>query len=161
MKRATSRSLPMTYVVDFPGRDDLESIVRCDGLVGSESELLALTACDSLDAAVSSLQEKMQISNLRGVAVTLGARGAMAFDADQVWEIPAMAVDVIDTTGAGDAFAGAFAVGLATRLSLLDCLVLANCVAGLSVRAIGAQSALPSPEEVSVALTDYLDRAPL
>lgn len=153
--------VPMTYVVDFPGRDELDSIVRCDGLVGSEAELLALTACASLEAAVSSLQGKMTVSNLRCAAVTLGSRGAIAFDADQVWEIPAIEVEVVDTTGAGDAFAGAFAIGLATRLPLLDCLVLANCVAGLSVQGIGAQSALPSAGDVAAALSDYLGRVQL
>ncbi len=146
--------VPMTYVVDFPGEDELDSIVRCDALVGSEHELLALTRCDSQANAITFLQERMRVSNLRCAAVTLGARGALAFDAKRLFEIPAIEVDVIDTTGAGDAFAGAFAVGLASRLDLLDALVLANCVAGLSVRRLGAQTALPRPDEVETALSD-------
>jgi ribokinase len=153
--------VPLTYVVDFPGEDELDSIVRCDALVGSEQELFALTRCDSLDAGVAFLQEKMRISNLRYAAITLGARGSLAFDADRRFDIPAMEVDVVDTTGAGDAFAGAFGMGLASRLDLLDALVLANCVAGLSVRRVGAQSALPTPGEVEAALRSYLDRVPL
>jgi ribokinase len=150
--------VPMAYVVDFPGEDELDSIVRCDALVGSELELLALTKCDSLAVAIAFLQQQMRVSNLRCAAVTLGARGALAFDADRHFEIPAIEVDVVDTTGAGDAFAGAFAVGLAGRLDLLDALVLANCVAGLSVRRIGAQTALPNADEVKTTLRTYLDR---
>jgi sugar/nucleoside kinase (ribokinase family) len=150
--------VPMTYVVDFPGEDELDSIVRCDALVGSEKELLALTRCDSLDAGIAFLQERMRVSNLRCAAVTLGAGGALAFDAERLIEIPAIEVNVVDTTGAGDAFAGAFAVGLASRLQLLDALVLANCVAGLSIRRIGAQTALPTSGEVEATLRTYLDR---
>lgn len=149
---------PMTYVVDFPGRDELQSVIRCDALVGSEAELLALTQCDSVDEAIRAIQERMRVSNLRSVAITRGNAGAMAFDANQVFSISALEVDVVDTTGAGDAFAGAFAVGLATRLDLLGALMLANCVAGLSVRGFGAQTALPTLAEVDIALRRYLDR---
>ncbi len=153
--------VPMTYVVDFPGEDELDSIVRCDALVGSERELLALTRCDSQANAIKFLQERMRVSNLRCAAITLGARGALAFDAKRLFEIPGIEVDVIDTTGAGDAYAGAFAVGLASQLDLLDALVLANCVAGLSVRRLGAQTALPRTDEVETALRTYLDRVRL
>jgi ribokinase len=150
--------VPMTYVVDFPGEDELQSIVRCDALVGSEQELLTLTHCDSLDEGILFLQSHMRVTNLRSAAVTLGARGALAFDAERVFEVPALDVNVIDTTGAGDAFAGAFAVGLASRLDLLDALVLANCVAGLSTRRIGAQTSLPNAQEVEESLRAYLSR---
>lgn len=150
--------VPMTYVVDYPGRDELDSVVRCDALVGSEQELLALTRCDSLDEAIRSMQDRMRISNLRSVAITQGTNGALAFDERQIYSISALEIDAVDTTGAGDAFAGAFAVGLATRLDLLGSLVLANCVAGLSVRGLGAQTALPSPAEVDLALRRFLDR---
>ncbi|HET9660887.1 MAG TPA: carbohydrate kinase family protein [Thermomicrobiales bacterium] len=153
--------VPMTYVVDFPGDDELESIVRCDALVGSEHELLALTQCESLDEGIAFLQQHMRVANLRSVAVTRGSRGALAFDADRVIEIPAIEVDVVDTTGAGDAFAGAFAVALAVRLDPSDALVLANCVAGLSTRSLGAQTSLPTPAEVEEALRTYLTRVRL
>lgn len=141
--------VPMTYAVDFPGADELESIVRCDALVGSAHELQQLTDSDTLEKAIGEMQAHMRVSNLRQVAVTLGERGALAFDATQVFESPGIAVDVADTTGAGDAFAGAFGVGLACRLDLPEALELANCVASLSVRSLGAQAGLPSLAEVS------------
>lgn len=153
--------VPMTGVVGHPGRDELDSVVRCDALVGTEQELLALAGCDSLDEAIRVMQERMRVSNLRTVAITRGADGAMAFDARQVFGVAALDLEVRDTSGAGDAFAGALAVGLAVRLSLLDSLVLANCVAGLSTQALGAQAALPSPIGVEIALRRYLDRVRL
>ncbi len=153
--------VPMTGVVDHPGRDELDSVIRCDALVGTEQELLVLANCDSLDEAIRVMQDHMRVSNLRTVAITRDAHGAMAFDARQVFGVAALDVDVHDTTGAGDAFAGAIAVGLAVRLSLLDSLVLANCVAGLSTQALGAQAALPTPVGVEIALRQYLDRVRL
>ena len=68
--------VPMTYVVDFPGDDELESVLRCDALVGSQHELKLLMGqrrsggCHRGDAG------RMRVSNLRSVAVTLGADGA-------------------------------------------------------------------------------------
>jgi ribokinase len=144
--------VPMTYVVDFPGRDELDSVTRCDALVGSALELRQLMNCDDLDDAIAAMQEQMRIANLRSVAVTLGTEGALAFDSDRIYRSPALAVEVADTTGAGDAFAGAFGVGLACRLDRPVALELANCVAALSVRSLGAQTGLPSLDEVAAAL---------
>ncbi|MCO5222380.1 MAG: PfkB family carbohydrate kinase [Thermomicrobiales bacterium] len=149
--------VPMTYVVDFSGRDEIDSVVRCDALVGSENELQALTGKDSLETAITATQELIRVHNLRWVAVTRGAQGALAFDAHHVYRVPALPVEVVDTTGAGDAFAGAFGVGLACRLPLPDALALANCVAGLSVRSVGAQTSLPASAEAG----DWLIRAAL
>jgi sugar/nucleoside kinase (ribokinase family) len=152
--------VPMTYVVGFPSRDELATVLRCDALVGSEAELLELTGTDSLAAAIPAMQERMRVSNLRCAAVTRGAAGAVAFDADVIYTVPAINVEVVDTTGAGDAFAGAFAVALAGRADLYEALALSNCVAGLSVRAIGAQSALPTVGEVAGALDRWLTAMP-
>ncbi len=152
---------PMTGVVEHPGRDEFDSVIRCDALVGTEDELLALTENDSLDEAIRTMQDHMRVSNLRTVAITRGADGAMAFDARQVFGVAALDVEIHDATGAEAAFAGALAVGLAVRLSLLDTLVLANCVAGLSTQALGAQAAIPSPVGVEIALRRYLDRVRL
>lgn len=148
--------VPMTYVIDFPGRDEFESIIRCDALVGSEHELKTLTGVDSLRTAIAAMQRQMRTANVRQVAITRGEHGALAFDTERIIEVPAIEVDAVDTTGAGDAFTGAFAIGLATRLDLPAALHLANCVAGLSVRALGAQSALPTTTELEPVLRSVL-----
>lgn len=152
--------VPMTYVVDFPGADEFHSVVRCDALVGSAQELQQLTGSSSLDEAIVTMQDTMRVANLRSVAVTLGADGGLAFDAERIYRAPALVANVVDTTGAGDAFAGAFGVGLACRLGLSDALELANCVAGLSVRSIGAQTGLPSFDEVAAVLRTRSSQAP-
>jgi sugar/nucleoside kinase (ribokinase family) len=77
------------------------------------------------------------------VVVTLGAAGARAVTGNEAAEQLAFPADLVDATGAGDCFAGAF---LATRMqdrSLAETLRAACAAASLSVTAVGARSALP------------------
>lgn len=76
--------------------------------------------------------------------VTLGEEGvALVSDSGTVTRIPAPRVDVLDTTGAGDAFVGAFAFGLARGMHALDAILLGNACASDSVTRPGTQSSLP------------------
>ncbi|MEU4801521.1 ribokinase [Actinosynnema sp. NPDC023587] len=84
----------------------------------------------------------------RSVVVTLGARGAAVVTSEGVVEVPAPAVTPVDTTGAGDAFAGALAAGLAAGEPLVDAARYAARVAATSVTKPGAQPSYPGPEEV-------------
>ena len=79
----------------------------------------------------------------RSLVVTLGAAGARFVDADGEGVIHAPTVDVVDTTGAGDAFAGALAAALVGGATLRDA-VAAGVVAGSeAVQSLGAQPAIP------------------
>ncbi len=78
--------------------------------------------------------------------VTLGAGGALAWLDGRPLASPAFAVPVVDTTGAGDAFHGAFAWGLCEGLPPAELLRVANAAAGLACTAAGAQGALPDRE---------------
>jgi ribokinase len=73
------------------------------------------------------------------VIVTRGAEGAVLLDAASETAIPAPAVDVVDTTGAGDAFNGVLAAGLAAGLDLVDAARRAVEAATASVRVAGAR----------------------
>lgn len=83
------------------------------------------------------------------VAVKLGAEGCMLFrrGAPTV-SAPAFAVDTVDTTGAGDAFAVGYLAGWIWGLSDQDLAVLSNAVAALSTRAYGCRDGLPSLSQV-------------
>lgn len=85
----------------------------------------------------------------RSVVITLGARGAVLADSSGVHEIPAPKVEPVDTTGAGDAFTGALATGLATGRDLVAAAELAVLVAAFSVTRPGAQPSYPTLAEVS------------
>jgi ribokinase len=91
----------------------------------------------------------MRGENLRAGAISLGAGGSLAFTVDEQWQAAAFGVPVVDTTGAGDAFAGGVAVGLACRWPWPAILRFANAVAGLATTALGAQTALPNWDTVT------------
>lgn len=85
--------------------------------------------------------------------VTLGADGVAAWDG-KVLEIPARKANVVDTTGAGDTFNGAFAYALANDYSLEEALRFANVAASLSTEGFGAQSGMPTLEMVQKHLSE-------
>ena len=85
-----------------------------------------------------------------GLIVTMGAAGAIVSDRSSTSVVSAPpAGEVVDTTGAGDAFVGAFAAGLAAGFDPVDAARL-GCVAGsLAVRAAGTQRSFPSRRDVA------------
>ncbi|MDQ4062237.1 MAG: ribokinase [Pseudomonadota bacterium] len=85
--------------------------------------------------------------------VTLGRWGVLALTDGNLLYVPGHAVPVVDTTGAGDCFAGAFAAGLANGLSFDAALQLANGAAALSVQKPGAAPSMPSFTEAVAART--------
>jgi sugar/nucleoside kinase (ribokinase family) len=80
--------------------------------------------------------------------VTLGARGAMLLEGDRLHHVPGLPVEVIDTTGAGDVFRGAFIAALLRGDSPADILRFANAAAALSCTRPGAIDGIPAMEEV-------------
>ena len=139
---------PLPKLVE-PAFADLLSIV--DVLVVNEGEAAQL-ADESAPRDWAALAERLRALGPATVVVTLGARGAVAADADGRYPCDAFAVDVVDTTGAGDAFCGALAVALADGLPIADA-VRRGCAAGaLAATRMGAQAALPTRAELDAFL---------
>lgn len=103
----------------------------------------ALTGIADVEQALRSLRGRFS----QVLSVTLGARGAIALDGDEIVREPAFAVDVADTTGAGDVFRGGFIYARLHGYDLRGTLRLANAAAALSCRTIGAMAGVPSLEE--------------
>ena len=82
------------------------------------------------------------------LCVTLGARGAMLLEGDRLHHVPGLPVEVVDTTGAGDVFRGAFITALLRGDSPADILRFANAAAALSCTRLGAIDGIPAIEEV-------------
>jgi ribokinase len=122
---------------------------QVDYLVLNETEASQLSgvAVTDLDSAKTATQKLLQ----RGVAtvlLTMGEHGALISTPDDCHFIPAIVVDVVDTTAAGDTFVGAFAVGLANGLSLLEASLEAQYTAALTVTQLGAQTSIPQRQQV-------------
>ena len=83
--------------------------------------------------------------------VTLGAEGTAALVDGEVVRVTPPVVDVVDTTGAGDAFVGAVACALATGEPVVAAIELGNRCAALSTQVRGTQVSFPSREAVEAA----------
>ena len=118
-------------------------------LTPNESEACALAGEADAEAAARALVERTGAP----VVVTLGAQGALlvAPGEDPV-EVPALRVDVVDTTGAGDTFTGALAAELAAGADLLAAARFATAAAALSTQAAGAREGMPDRAAVERAL---------
>jgi sugar/nucleoside kinase (ribokinase family) len=81
------------------------------------------------------------------ICVTLGAQGAMLLEGDQLHHVPGLPVEVVDTTGAGDVFRGAFITAMLRGDSPADILRFANAAAALSCTRLGAIDGVPTLEE--------------
>ena len=82
------------------------------------------------------------------ICVTLGARGAMLLEDDRLHHAPGLPVEVVDTTGAGDVFRGAFIFAFLRGDAPADVLRFANTAAALSCTRLGAIDGMPAMEEV-------------
>ena len=87
---------------------------------------------------------------VKNIIITLGERGVYFANENEEYFIDALKLkdEVIDTTGAGDAFNGAFVVALANELKYKEALQFANKVAGISTTRLGAASSMPNLKEV-------------
>src|SRR4029453_13900311 len=90
---------------------------------------------------------KLRRLNEGVVCVTLGARGAAALDGDRFYISPAAAVTVVDNTGAGDVFRGAFIYGVLQKWPTPEILRFANATAGTCCPRLGAIAGVPTQDE--------------
>ena len=140
-----------TILNPAPGKKLPQSILRnVDLLTPNESELEILTdekITDekSLLKACSILMEQ----GIKKLIVTLGEKGSLLVDNSGHQMFKAMKVEAIDTTAAGDSFTGALAYAIDQGKSIEEAIDLATKVAALSVTKKGAQSSLPSMNEVN------------
>ena len=123
--------------------DDLEGVL----LTPNAHEARALTGEQDVEAAARALAAQTGAP----VLVTLGADGALLLDG-VVERLPAPVVEVVDTTGAGDAVNGALAAELAAGRPLREAARFAMVAAALSTRVAGARAGMPHRDEVLAAL---------
>ncbi len=130
-----------------------ELLALTDLCVPNETETESLTGLPvSTIAEAEAAARSLLLRGPHAVIVTLGARGALCVTADGAEHIPALRVEAVDPTAAGDAFIGALAVFLGEGAALRDAIRNANVAAALSVTRMGAQSSLPHRREVEAAL---------
>ena len=132
---------------------EADLLEQVDFLVPNQNELALLAGQESISASIDMLC-KLGVKRL---VVTLGEDGVLVADDGVQDQIPAHQVPVVDTTAAGDAFAGAFAVALQEGLSTREAAKWGNAAGALAVTRPGAQPSLPTRQE----LLNFLDRGKL
>jgi ribokinase len=124
-----------------PGQPvDMRQLTGLDYFVPNESEAETITgiAVRSVDDA-KSCAEKLVAEGIRRVIITLGSKGSLLAGRDVSEHVPPFPVKSIDSTGAGDAFIGSFAVFLAEGVPEQEAVRRANLYAGLSTTGVGTQ----------------------
>lgn len=149
----TTRILgPLAHLAHKGLPDAFDLALQHDVVVSNEPDLLDVTGTWTIGDATAALQHRMRGANLRAAYVTRGAEGCRVVTETERLQIPAFAVNVVDPTGAGDAFAAGVAWGMAKRWNPSEVGRFANAVGGLACCGIGAQASLPTLAEVETLL---------
>jgi ribokinase len=124
-----------------PGQPvDMGALRGLDYLIPNESEAESITGVAVRSVAdAAKCAEKLVAGGISRVIITLGAKGSLFAGRGFSEHVPAVSVKSIDSSGAGDAFIGSFAVFLAEEMPELEAVRRANLYAGLSTTGVGTQ----------------------
>lgn len=124
----------------------LENLSACYAFLPNTPEAMAYTRTDSPEAAVRKLAEIVPVA-----VVTRGGDGALAIDGEtgEYADVPALPVEALDPTGAGDVFGAGFVTATLAGWPLLDRLRFANLCAALSVQHFGGSLSAPGWADIA------------
>jgi sugar/nucleoside kinase (ribokinase family) len=129
----TAMSLSDPGMVQFFAEGLKEMIgTSVDLLFCNKDEALGWTRCDTIEAAAEALK-----ASARTFAITLGAKGALVYDGNELVNVPGQAVTAVDTNGAGDMFAGTFLYAITHGMDYFAAANLANKAAAEVVSQYG------------------------
>lgn len=127
--------------VDAPNPIDL--------ICPNENEATELTGLPVGDLAQAEQAARvLHAQGISNVVITLASRGALLFDGQSAHHIPPFPITAVDTTAAGDAFAGALGVRWSETNNLAEAIRFANAAGAITATGPGAQISLPSREEI-------------
>lgn len=113
----------------------------------TEAETISGIKVNDKESAIQAAQ-RIHEMGVKKVIITLGRKGALLFDGEQIIFFPAFKVKAIDTTGAGDCFCAALSIAISEGQNLNDALKFACKASAISVTRQGAQSSAPYRAEV-------------
>lgn len=157
----TARELGATTILNpAPAADlDADLVEASDWIIPNEHELAILVGADDVDVE----DDEQLVAFARRIrsrlAITLGSQGAaVVSESESVERVPAIPVVAVDSTGAGDAFVGAFAFAMAAGLAELAAIRLGVACASDSVTRPGTQSSYPTRERSVAIIANVLGR---
>lgn len=108
-----------------------------------------------VEPQTQTLKKLQKEYGLDALVVTLDAAGVTGVTADEAATLPSFNVPVIDTTGAGDSFNGAFIYAFGQQKPLRDALAFASATAAINISALGARGRLPTAAEVNAFISQH------
>lgn len=137
-----------------------EILEKVDLLTPNETELELLSNHSVQNFEDIQAATKILLTHgVKAILVTLGEKGSYYVDQDTSFQTEAFSVQALDTTAAGDVFNGALAVALSKDMDMQEATVFATKASAMSVTRFGAQSSIPSLEEVEVFEKWYTERS--
>lgn len=129
-------------------------LALCDYITPNETEAETLTGLPvNTLADAERAADKLLACGVGAVVITLGSRGALYRDRTRSVHVPVISAGpVVETTGAGDAFNGGFAVALSEGRDVVEAVRFGCATAGISVTRAGAAPAMPSRAEIDALL---------
>lgn len=117
-------------------------------LIPNETEASAISGIDinNFETAAAAA-ERLKGMGVREVIITMGSRGSVVCDGDCTF-VPAVKVNAVDTTAAGDTFCGGVCVALSEGKGLLEAVKFATAASSIAVQRPGAQDSVPNRCEV-------------
>jgi len=133
-----------------------EILTKVDFLVSNETETKILTGLEVKDLnSAEAAARKLAELGVSVVIITLGEKGALLVTGNEAIHVPAQKVKAVDTTAAGDAFIGGLVTALVKGYAFKDAVKYASCAGTLAVTKFGAQTSLPTLEEVEHLFKSY------
>jgi len=153
----SDRTLIYNPAPEIPTRPNTEFLEVVDLITPNEHELAWLSGVEVIDqVSLDEAVNKLFSLGVLGVCATLGEKGAYVATRLSRDLVPAPTVEAVDTVGAGDAFNGGLAFGLAQGLTPQNAAAFANFVASISVTRPGAQAGQPTFDELPSEARSFL-----
>lgn len=146
---ATGRAMPVVLDPSPADRAAGDLLKACTAVTPNTAETQTLVGVEVTNP--ESAVQAARVLAERGAAlplVKLPDGGCVLLDAGRAYHVPPEPVEVVDSTGAGDAFAGAFAVGMLEGMGPVEAACLAVAASSLAVRTYGSQPSYPERHEV-------------
>ena len=139
MEWVSARNIPTVLDAGSVHRGTQALAMKVDYLVASEKFARQFCGTDDMDVALKQLSSQRD-----NVVITLGEQGLIWAHGGNFGALPAFKVEALDSTGAGDAFHGAFALGVARGMAWHELLRFAAAAGALTCTKVGAREGLPT-----------------
>ena len=105
--------------------------------------------------SIADMLTALRTDSEQTVIITRGEKGCAGLTEKGLFELPAYQVDVVDTTGCGDTFHGAFALALARKQSVIEAAKFASAAAALCATQLGGRAGIPTAEQLEQFLSKH------